>query len=254
MPEKNLTYSVQRDDAGTVATVTLERAECLDVAGKHELNDLFTRMGDDETVRVVILAGGHPEALLVDVAELAHMTATAALAYSRAGQELMSVLEALPVPVIAAVSGPALGGGCELVLACDLAVCSTEATFGQIEANGGVVPAFGGTWRLARRVGYQRACQLIFTAGIVSADLAREYGLVLDIHSQDDLMPRCLELASQIASTSRASVAEAKRILTGSWGRGPAMANQMEQASFAGLFATEDQQRRMDAFLAEHRS
>ena len=254
MPEKTLTYSVQRDDAGTVATVTLERAQCLDAAGKRELTDLFTRMGDDETVRVVILTGGHPEALLVDVAELAHMTATAALAYSRAGQKLMSVLEALPVPVIAAVSGPALGGGCELVLGCDLAVCSTEATFGQIEANGGVVPAFGGTWRLARRVGYQRAGQLIFTAGIVSADLARDYGLVLEVHSQDDLMPRCLELAAQIASTSRASIAEAKRILTGSWGRGPAMANVMEQASFAGLFGTEDQQRRMDAFLAEHRS
>jgi hypothetical protein len=88
----------------------------------------------------------------------------------------------------------------------------------------------------------------------VSADLARDYGLVLDIHSQDDLMPRCLELASRIASTSRASVAEAKRILTGSWGRGPAMANVMEQASFAGLFGTEDQRRRMDAFLTEHRS
>jgi enoyl-CoA hydratase len=141
-----------------------------------------------------------------------------------------------------------------LVLGCDLAVCSTEATFGQIEANGGVVPAFGGTWRLARRVGYQRACQLIFTAGIVSAELARDYGLVLEVHSREDLMPRCLELAAQIASTSRASVAEAKRILTGSWGRGPAMANVMEQASFAGLFGTEDQQRRMDAFVAEHRS
>jgi enoyl-CoA hydratase len=254
MPEKDLTYSVQHDDAGAVATVTLERAHCLDVAGKDELTDLFTRMGDDETVRVVILTGGHPEALLVDVAELAHMTATAALAYSRAGQKLMNVLEALPVPVIAAVSGPALGGGCELVLACDLAVCSTEATFGQIEANGGVVPAFGGTWRLTRRVGHQRACQLIFTAAILSADLARDYGLVLDIHSRADLMPRCLELASQIALTSRGSVAEAKRILTGSWGQGTAMANVMEQASFAALFGTEDQRRRMDAFLAEHRS
>jgi enoyl-CoA hydratase len=201
MPEKSLTYSVWRDDAGTVAIVTLERAQCLDVAGKHELTELFTRIGDDDTVRVVILTGGHPEALLVDVAELAHMTPTAALAYSRAGQELMSVLETLPVPVMAAVSGPALGGGCELVLGCDLAVGSTEATFGQIEANGGVVPAFGGTWRLARRVGYQRACQLIFTAGIVSADLARDYGLVLDIYSREDLMPRCLELASQIATT-----------------------------------------------------
>lgn len=254
MPQKDLTYSVQRDDAGAVATVTLERAQCLDVAGKDELIDLFTRMGDDETVRVVILTGGHPEALLVDVAELAHMKATAALAYSRTGQKLMNVLEALPVPVIAAVSGPALGGGCELVLACDLAVCTTEATFGQIEANGGVVPAFGGTWRLARRVGHQRACQLIFTAATLSADLAKDYGLVLDIHSREDLMPQCLELAAQIASTSRASVAEAKRILTGSWGRGPEMANVMEQASFTGLFGTEDQQRRMDAFLAEHRS
>src|ERR1035438_7085618 len=179
-------FSVQRLDGGSVVTLTLLRAQCLYMAGKHDLTAACEALSKDADVRAVIIASGHPQALLVDVGELTHMTAADALSYSRAGQHLMKAIEGIPAPVIAAVSGPALGGGCELVLGCDLAVCSEDATFGQIEVNGGVVPAFGGTWRLVRRVGYQRACQLIFTAGIVSAELARDYGLVLDIHSHED--------------------------------------------------------------------
>jgi enoyl-CoA hydratase len=93
----------------------------------------------------VILAATHPQALLVDVSELVNMTPAAALAYSRAGQDLMRSMETLSAATIAAVSGPALGGGCELVLGCDLTYCSHDATFGQIEAGGGVIPAFGGS-------------------------------------------------------------------------------------------------------------
>jgi enoyl-CoA hydratase/carnithine racemase len=118
-------------------TLTLRRALCLDIAGKHELTDVFTALADDADARVVILRSEHP-------------------------------------------AGPALGGGCELVLGCDLAFCTRHATFGQIEANGGVVPALGGTSRPVRRVGYQRACQMIFTAAILDAVAAKEYGLVLD--------------------------------------------------------------------------
>jgi enoyl-CoA hydratase len=244
------TVTMHRDDDGATVTLTLRRALCLDIVGKHELTDVFTALADDADARVVILRSEHPAALLVDVAELAHMTAAAALSYSRAGQRLMETLEALPIPIIAAVSGPALGGGCELVLGCDLAFCTRDATFGQIEANGGVVPAFGGTWRLVRRVGYQRACHMIFTAAVLEAPAAKEYGLVLDVLAASELLGRCQEMATEICGASRASVAEAKRILTRSWGREPAMANALEQAGFAAMFGTADQRARMDAFLA----
>ena len=250
--ESSSTVTARRDDDGSIVTLTLRRAQCLDIAGKQELTDVFARLADDADARVVILRSEHPAALLVDVAELARMTPAAALSYSRAGQRLMETLEALRVPIIAGVSGPALGGGCELVLGCDLAFCSEDATFGQIEANGGVVPAFGGTWRLVRRVGYQRACQMIFTAAILDAPAAKEYGLVLDVLAGSALLDRCREMASEICGASPASVAEAKHILTGSSGREPAMANAMEQAGFAAMFGTAEQRGRMDAFLAEH--
>jgi enoyl-CoA hydratase len=245
-------FSVQRLDGGSVVTLTLLRAQCLDMAGKHDLTAAFEALSQDADVRAVIIASGHPQALLVDVGELAHMTAADALSYSRAGQHLMEAIEALPAPVIAAVSGPALGGGCELVLGCDLAVCSEDAAFGQIEVNGGVVPAFGGTWRLVRRVGYQRACQMIYTAAILDAQTAKATGIVLDVVPRGELLAHCHSMATQIAGASRAAVAEAKRILTESSGRGPETANSMEQAAFSSLFGTPDQRLRMEAFVAGH--
>jgi enoyl-CoA hydratase len=245
-------FGIQRVNDGSIVTVTLLRAQCLDVAGKRDLTAVFGDLSQDARARAVILASGHPQALLVDVGELAHMTAADALSYSRAGQHLMETIEALPVPVIAAVSGPALGGGCELVLSCDLAVCTEDATFGQIEVNGGVVPAFGGTWRLVRRTGYQRACQMIYTGAIVDAPTAKAYGIVLDVVPSDELLTHCHALATQMVGASRAAVAEAKRILTASSGRGPETANSLEQAAFSSLFGTPDQRVRMEAFVAGH--
>jgi len=248
----SLSFRIQRVDDGSIVTVTLLRAQGLDIAGKRDLTAVFEDLSQDAEARAVILASEHPQALLVDVGELAHMTAADALSYSRAGQHLMETVEALPAPVIAAVSGPALGGGCELILGCDLAVCTEDATFGQIEVNGGVVPAFGGTWRLVRRTGYQRACHMIYTGAILDAQTAKAYGIVLDVVRRDELLTYCHAMAAQIAAASRAAVAEAKRILTESSGRGPETANSMEQAAFSSLFGTSDQLARMEAFVAGH--
>jgi enoyl-CoA hydratase len=164
----------------TVAVLTLGRAHCLDIAGKHEITETFAQLARHPSLRAVILAASHPAAWLVDVAELAEMTSTEARVFSRAGHRLADTIAALPVPVIAAVDGPALGGGCELVLACDVALAGEAARFGQIEALGGVMPAFGGTWRLARRVGQQRAMLMMLTAEVVDAAAAKAAGLVLD--------------------------------------------------------------------------
>jgi enoyl-CoA hydratase len=245
-------FRVQRLDGGSVVILTLLRAQCLDIAGKHHLTAAFEALSEDSDVRAVIVASEHPQALLVNVGELADMTAAEALSYSRSGQHLMETIEALPAPVIACVSGPALGGGCELVLSCDLAVCSEDATFGQIEVNGGVVPAFGGTWRLVRRVGHQRACQMIYTASILDAQTAKAIGVFIDVVPRGELLAHGHGVATQIAGASRVAVAEAKRILTESSGRGPETANSMEQAAFSSLFGTADQRLRMEAFVAGH--
>jgi enoyl-CoA hydratase/carnithine racemase len=246
------TFTLRRSANGSIVTLTLRRAECLDIAGKQELTDAFSSLQRDTEVRAVIVASEHPHALLVSVDELAEMTSEDALAYSRTGQQLIDAMEQLPVPIIAAVSTAALGGGCELVLGCDLAVCTEGASFGQIEVNGGVVPAFGGTWRLVRRVGYQRAAHMIFTGGTIDATTAQSIGLVLEVVSDSAILARCVQLANEISVAGRGAVSEAKLILTRSSGRSPETANAMEQASFAALFGTADQRQRMAAFVAEH--
>lgn len=153
----NSTFTRTDDDAITV--LTLSRPYCLDVDGKHALIEAVNSLVENMTLRVLIIAASHPQAWLVNVAELAEMSPAEARKFSQAGHKLADALASLPMPVIAAVDGGALGGGCELVLACDMAIAGTMARFGQIEAMGGVLPAFGGTWRLARRVGYQRPCK-----------------------------------------------------------------------------------------------
>ncbi|MBV9559759.1 MAG: enoyl-CoA hydratase/isomerase family protein [Bradyrhizobium sp.] len=161
-----------------VAILKLNRATCLDIAGKHALKEALDELKAREDLRTLIIAGDHPQAFLVNVAELADMSADAARDFSASGHALVAALEALPFPAVAAVEGPALGGGCELVLGCDLAFAGRGASFGQIEAMGGVMPAFGGSWRLARRVGYPRALEMMFTGAVIDAETAKAYGLV----------------------------------------------------------------------------
>ena len=243
------TLRVDRDKSK--ATLTLKRPCCLDIAGKHELTRALDELASDETIRALILASEDPRGMLVDVNELVDMTPTRARAFSDSGHRLAQALASLPFPVIAAVDSAALGGGCELVLSCDLAIAGANAKFGQVEAKGGVIPGFGGTWRLARRVGFQRACEMIFTAAVIDAPTAVAYGLVLEAVPSDALLSRCSQLANGIAEVSRASVAEAKRVLVSCWGLPPGAASAIEQSAFASLFGSEEQRGRMTAFLAE---
>ena len=233
------------------ATLTLTRPCCIDIAGKHELAQVLDELASDESIRALILTSEDPQGFLVDVRELVDMTKAQARAFSDSGQRLAQALGSLPFPVIAAVDSAALGGGCELVLSCDLAIAGANAQFGQIEANGGVIPGFGGTWRLARRVGFQRACEMIFTAAVIDAPTAVAYGLVLEAVPSADLSSRCQQLAESISKVSRNAVAEAKRVLVSGWGLPPGAASAIEQYAFASLFESDEQHGRMTAFLAE---
>ena len=244
----NDTLTVERD--GELALLTLTRANALNVAGKHAIADALDELHDDVGVRALIVAAGHPGAFLVDVAELADFDHEQARAFSAAGHRVADALGALPFPTIAAVSGPALGGGCELVLACDLAYASDTAELGQIEVKGGVIPGFGGTWRLPRRVGPLRAAEMMFTAAVLPAAQAKEIGLVLDVVPADQLLDHCRAVAAAIATNSRQAVAAAKRVMAGAAGAFPDDARALEQDAFAALFGPE-QHARMHAFLAQ---
>ena len=237
------------EDAG-IAMITLSRPKTLDSAGKHALLNLVESLRARAELRAVIITASHPAAFLVDVAELADMEPARAADFSRAGHRLANVLSALPFPVIAAVEGAALGGGCELMLACDLAIAGEKATFGQIEAMGGVMPGFGGTWRLARRVGFQRACEMMFTGAVIDAATARTYGLVLEVTPAGEALAAARALSARITKTRQASVAAIKQVANIAWNRPPAEIDQLEEAAFSGLFGPE-QSARMHGFLAQ---
>lgn len=245
--EKN-TFKVSGDEA--VAVLTLCRPYCLDVEGKHALLDALTSLTERSNLRALIINASDPQAWLVNVAELVEMKPDDARSFSHNGHRLADAIASLPVPAITAVDGTALGGGCELVLASDVTLAGAMARFGQIEAMGGVMPAFGGTWRLARRVGHQRAMQMLLTAEVVDAQMAKAIGLVLDAVPSADLLDRAHALAEQMRKVSRQSVAAIKRVVGAGTHLAPSAISVLEEETFASLFGTEDQRARMRAFLA----
>ena len=236
-----------------IAVLTLSRAMSLDSAGKHAITVAAEELARRNNVRALILTASDPAAFLVNVSELADMDEGAAAAFSRAGHHLANTLESLTFPVIAAVEGAALGGGCELVLACDIAVAGADATFGQIEALGGVMPGFGGTWRLARRVGFQRACEMMYTGSVLDAATAKAYGLVLEVSRAGASFASAKELATRICKTRRSSIAAIKRVAHAAWNLKPSQADDLEEAAFPKLFGPE-QLVRMHTFLKQQAS
>jgi enoyl-CoA hydratase len=158
-------------------------------------------------------------------------------------------MELLPVPTIAAVNGFALGGGSEIALACDLVYASANARFGQPEVNLGIIPGFGGTQRLTRRVGLMRALEIVMTGDHYDAAKAKEIGLVLDVLAPADLLPHAIAQAKKIASRGPVAVALAKRAVHAGADADLGVANELERQAFAASFATEDAREGMKAFL-----
>ncbi|WP_428340965.1 enoyl-CoA hydratase/isomerase family protein [Mycobacterium sp.] len=243
--------TLKLEKADGVAILTLLRPHCLNIAGKQIIAETLESLIDDQQLRALIVAANNPAAFLVDVAELADMSQGEALAFSQSGHRVADALAALPFPVIAAVSGQALGGGCEFVMSCDLAYAAEGAQLGQIEALGGVIPGFGGTWRLAEHVGAQRSREMIFTGAVLDAASAKAAGLVLEVVPDAELVAHCRNVADRIAATSRGSVAAAKQVFVASAGLTPAQASALEQSAFVSLFESADQRSRMHA-VVEH--
>lgn len=197
--------------ADRICTVTVNRPDklnALNVKAKAELKELFESLTTDASVDVVILTGAGEKAFVAgtDIGELTDLKTGSGTQFAAGGQAVLSRIEGLGKPVIAAVNGYALGGGCELALACHIRVASENARFGQPEVNLGVIPGYGGTQRLPRLIGEGKAMEMILTGDPIDAQEALRIGLVNKVVPLKDLMASCREMALKIASKGQAAV------------------------------------------------
>jgi enoyl-CoA hydratase len=236
---------------GAVAILTLDRPP-VNALNKALLVELFSAIGfvsGMEGVRALVLTGkGKAFVAGADIAEMQGLSVADACAFSAMGQAVLSGLEALPFPVIAAVNGFALGGGCELAMACDFIIAGPKALFGQPEVKLGLIPGFGGTQRLTRLVGMQRAKELCFTGRNVRADEAVAIGLALT-KTEGDVTEEAIAVAEVIATNGPYAVSLTKRAINESEEAPPAAGYAIERNLFAMCFGSEDQSEGVTAFL-----
>lgn len=240
--------------AGAVRIITVDRPRALNainVATVQGLLSAFEACAAAPGLRAVIVTGAGERAFVAgaDVAELATLSATDAYAFSRLGHRVGTAIDALAVPVIAAVNGYALGGGCELALACDFVYASATARFGLTETRLGAIPGFGGTVRLARRVGAARASELLFTGETIDALEALRIGLCNRVVEPAALMAEARRVAGTICARAPLAVASAKRALRDGADLPAGEALAVEAELFAALFSTADLRAGMRAFL-----
>lgn len=237
-----------------VARITINRPKVLNALNNEtmaELGEAFAALEKDGKTRVAVITGAGEKSFVAgaDISQMAALSATDAAHFARLGHKTLARMEASDIVVIAQVNGYALGGGCELMLACDFAIASDNARFGQPEVGLGVIPGFGGTVRLSRRIGAARARQLLVTGEQLKADAAAAIGLVNEVVPADQLASRVDALAAKIVKNAPLAVAWAKRSARLAEEAEISTANRYEQELFGMCFATEDQKEGMQAFL-----
>ncbi len=242
---------------GPVTRLVINRPKALNALNRDAIEALSLAVDElPANTRVVILTGAGDKAFIAgaDISAMADLTPPEARAFAKMGHELGERLQAIDAVVIAEVNGFALGGGCELMLACDFAIASDKARLGQPEVGLGVTPGFGGTTRLTRRVGVSTACRLVTTGEQIKADQALQWGLVSEVVPHDELRARVDELAGKIVKNSPLAVAAAKQAVHLASETDLATANAFEQQVFGMCFATEDQKEGMQAFLQKRKA
>jgi len=249
---------VRRDTrCGGTVVVTIDRppVNALNFQTVNELASAFTELRADPSVMVVVVTGAGERAFVAgaDIKEFPGLTREAGVEMSRRGQAAMGLIASFPRPVIAAVNGLCLGGGCELAMACDIRIASDLAKFGQPEVNLGLIPGYGGTMRLARLVGPAAARELLFTGRVIDAQEALAIGLVNKVVPHADLMDVCLEMAEVIASKAPVAVRLAKTVLSQAEDARFEDGLEVEARCFGDACATEDMHEGVRAFLEKRR-
>lgn len=243
---------------GQVAILTINRPTVLNALNEATLRELDQSLGqleEDRETRVVIITGAGEKAFVAgaDISFMESLAPLEAKKFARLGQKVFSRIENLPQPVIAAINGFALGGGCELAMACDIRVASTKAKLGQPEVNLGLIPGFGGTQRLTRLVNPGLAKEILFTADTYDANTAHRIGLVNHVVTPEELMQFCMDMANRIASKGPVAVQLCKEAVNDGLEMDLEKALIHEADLFAVVFASEDKGEGIGAFLAKRK-
>ena len=245
------------EQKGAYAVITISREKALNALNSQvleELDAVLDGVNLDE-VRCLILTGAGAKSFVAgaDIGEMSTLTKAEGEAFGKKGNDVFRKLETFPIPVIAAVNGFALGGGCEISMSCDIRICSDNAVFGQPEVGLGITPGFGGTQRLARLVGPGMAKQMIYTARNIKADEAYRIGLVNAVYPQEELMAAAEKMAAGIAKNAPIAVRNCKNAINDGLDADMDQAIVIEEKLFGDCFESYDQKEGMAAFLEKRK-
>lgn len=250
--------NVLLEKKGHIAVATINRPKALNALNSQVLEDidqLVEQVKADDEIRALVITGSGEKAFVAgaDIGEMSTLTKEGGEAFGKHGNDVFRAIETLPIPTIAAVNGFALGGGCEMALACDIRIASEKAKFGQPEVGLGIIPGFGGTQRMARIIGTGPAMELIYTADTIDAQRALEIGMVNHVVPADQLMDEAMKLAQKICTNAQKAIRASKLAIRRGIDCDISTAVSYEALAFATCFGTEDQKEGMQAFLEKRK-
>ena len=249
---------IKYEEDGKIAVLTINRPKALNALNSKVLEDLDKTLSSIDTnkIRALIITGAGEKSFVAgaDIGEMSSLSKKEGEAFGKKGNDVFRKIETFPIPVIAAINGFALGGGCEISMSCDIRICSDNAIFGQPEVGLGITPGFGGTQRLARLVGEGMAKQMIYSARNIKADEALRIGLVNAVYKQDELLPAAKKLAQTIAQNAPIAVRNCKKAINEGMQVDMDKAIVIEEKLFGDCFETEDQRAGMGNFLEKDKS
>jgi enoyl-CoA hydratase len=254
MSYENIIFEIE----GSIAAIKFNRPKALNAinpAVLADVNDALDKIEADSSIKVLLLTGEGDKAFVAgaDIAHMANLSPIQGRRFSRAGQDIMFRLENLTIPVIACVNGFALGGGTEIAMACDFIYASENAKFGQPEINLGIIPGFGGTQRLARLVGKGMAKEICMTGGMISAQEAKEIGLVNKVLPPDQLWEEAMKTANVLASKGKVSMKVVKHSINRGYDMDLRSGCYLESDGFALCLSSPDGKEGMTAFLEKRK-
>lgn len=249
-----LKYDNSREGIGVLTISSPATLNALNSTILGELNTFVEEL-DQENTRVLVITGeGKAFVAGADISQMSGLYPEEGYKFGQFGAQVFKKIEDLEIPVIAAINGFALGGGCELAMACDIRIASAKAKFGQPEVNLGIIPGFSGTYRLSKLVGQGIAKELIYTGGMIGADEALRIGLVNKVVEPEALMDTVLAMAESILTSAPIAVKFAKKCINENYDLTAAEAIELENKYFSKCFATADQKEGMAAFLGKRKA
>ena len=246
---------IEHNDGITVMTISAPKSlNALNSTILKEMSDFIGSL--DAKTRVLIITGDGEKSFVAgaDISEMAHLNEPQGFEFGRLGAQVFRRIETLPIPVIAAINGFALGGGCELAMSCDIRICSSNAKFGQPEVGLGIIPGFSGTYRLPKLIGQGYAKEMIYTCKVIRADEALRIGLVNAVYEQPELIEKAMEMARMMLKNAPVAIGLAKQSINEGYDLDADGAIALENKLFGKCFATRDQKEGMDAFLNKRKA